>query len=491
AQGNGEKLVWQKYGTEISSTNSLWWPILPDPGQLQFNNKEVFVSPNEKVHLYCGMGTDYSYCIWEKDTNIITLEDVNKGLYRGISRPEKSSNNQCGLVLDQASLEDQGIWTCKVYRNGKVFMDSKKVTLTVNGISTPPCYSECGIEHDWVCGSDGNSYQNPCQLLATDCEYPAENITIKHNTRCENIKGECPNEVFKLRGTQHQFIIFQDVMRNWPNAMKKCETEFLRKVHPSDQVAVQLRKYILESCGDVPVWLNARSDGTKFVWQDNKIELNREDDLWLKGDPTSIFDILWHYLDKRISSNHCLNLAVWFENWSERPRRVYASTTCSTRFYTICEECPVGFFRLKGSRQCFKLLKDVQRSWGKAQGACLDENSVLATPSDEIAVALRKYILDKYGELDNGGKLWLDGMAHAGSGRVMLVRNQTKLVELSGNHSLWQPDEPVLRDADGRGFDSCLRMHIAHWVVAAYPTQVYYTRPCTDHAYTLCEAIFE
>ncbi|CAL4089726.1 unnamed protein product, partial [Meganyctiphanes norvegica] len=229
AQGNGEKLVWQQYGTEISSMNRLWWPILPgkwynkshcllllsyrsnwkshpnqpyitypcsishrtlceDPGNLQFNNKDVFVSPNEKVQLYCGIGGDYSYCIWEKDTNIIKIEDVNRGLYRGISRPEKSSNNQCGIVLDQASIEDQGKWTCKVYRNGKVFMDSKNVTLTVNGISAPLCYSECGIEHDWVCGSDGISYQNPCQLDAYACEHPRENITIKHDTRCENIK---------------------------------------------------------------------------------------------------------------------------------------------------------------------------------------------------------------------------------------------------------------------------------------------------------------
>ena len=61
--------------------------------------------------------------------------------------------------------------------------------LTVNGILAPDCYSECGIKHDWVCGSDGNSYQNPCQLTAYACEHPKENITIKHDTRCENIKG--------------------------------------------------------------------------------------------------------------------------------------------------------------------------------------------------------------------------------------------------------------------------------------------------------------
>ena len=29
ARGDGEQLVWQQHGTEISSMNRLWWPILP------------------------------------------------------------------------------------------------------------------------------------------------------------------------------------------------------------------------------------------------------------------------------------------------------------------------------------------------------------------------------------------------------------------------------------------------------------------------------
>ncbi|CAL4124902.1 unnamed protein product, partial [Meganyctiphanes norvegica] len=259
-------------------------------------------------------------------------------------------------------------------------------------------------------------------------------------------------------------------------SLKKCEAEFLRAVHPSDQVAVKLRKHLLEACGDIPVWLNARSDGTKFVWEDTKTELSREDDLWLKGDPTSIFDRIWHYLDERISSNYCLNLAVWFENWSERPRRVYASSHCKTKFYTLCEECPVGFLRLEGSRQCFKLLTNSTLTWWEAQRACLDRNLVLAIPSDEVAVALRKLILDKYGE----GYLWLDGMARADSGRMMWQRTHT---ELRSNHTLWQYDEPDFRDKR----DTCLVMDTANWTLSVYPAQPYTTILCTGTGIALCE----
>ncbi|CAL4216650.1 unnamed protein product, partial [Meganyctiphanes norvegica] len=120
---------------------------------------------------------------------------------------------------------------------------------TVNGILAPPCYSECGIAHNWVCGSNGNSYQNPCQLIAYACEHPNENITIKNYARCENINGECTNEPFQIKGSNETFVIFLDEKRNWRNAEKKCEAEFMRTAHPSNEVAIKLRKHLLESCG--------------------------------------------------------------------------------------------------------------------------------------------------------------------------------------------------------------------------------------------------
>ncbi|CAL4124710.1 unnamed protein product, partial [Meganyctiphanes norvegica] len=211
----------QQDGMEISNESPLWWPILPgrwysskyclllltyrsnwnshpnqpyitfpcsishrtlceDLGPLLFNSNDVFVNINEKIELNCGIRSDYLYCFWEKDANIFMTEDVYKGMYSGLSRPDKTTHNQCGIVVDKATIEDQGIWTCKIHNQATVLTGSKKVILTVGRIAAPPCYYECGIDHDWVCGTDDTSYQNTCMLNTSACEAPDRNITIKH-----------------------------------------------------------------------------------------------------------------------------------------------------------------------------------------------------------------------------------------------------------------------------------------------------------------------
>ncbi|CAL4140937.1 unnamed protein product, partial [Meganyctiphanes norvegica] len=144
--------------------------LCEDQGPLLFNSNDAYVNMNEKIEIKCGIRGDYFYCVWEKDTNIFRTEDVYKGMYSGMSRPDKTTNNQCGIVLNRTTLEDNGIWTCKVYTQWKVLEGSKKVTLTVNGITIPPCYYECGIDHDWICGTDNKTYQNPCMLKIAACQ---------------------------------------------------------------------------------------------------------------------------------------------------------------------------------------------------------------------------------------------------------------------------------------------------------------------------------
>ncbi|CAL4105038.1 unnamed protein product, partial [Meganyctiphanes norvegica] len=102
-----------------------------DLGPLLFNDDEAFVNINEKIELDCGIRRDYLYCRWEKDTNIMKVDDVYKGMFIGISPPEKTVNNQCGIVVDKATIEDQGIWTCKIYTLATILERKKLLPLKV------------------------------------------------------------------------------------------------------------------------------------------------------------------------------------------------------------------------------------------------------------------------------------------------------------------------------------------------------------------------
>ena len=57
---------------------------------------------------------------------------MHKGIYNGLSGPENKEENQCAIVLTEATIEDQGIWTCKVYIQGTVLMASKNLYIAGN-----------------------------------------------------------------------------------------------------------------------------------------------------------------------------------------------------------------------------------------------------------------------------------------------------------------------------------------------------------------------
>ncbi|CAL4135322.1 unnamed protein product, partial [Meganyctiphanes norvegica] len=147
--------------------------------------------------------------------------------------------------------------------------------------------------------------------------------------------------------------------------------------------------------------------------------------------------------------------------------------------------CPVGFFTVEGSKQCFKYWNDYPRNWEESKFKCMDENLVLASPSDEAAIALRKYILDEYGDRVY---LWLDGVVPKGRNPMMWQRNQT---ELRRDNPLWLRGEPML--CSKHEFlcgDLCLLMPIVQELVTFFPTQVYRTWDCAWYlGATLCEAI--
>ncbi|CAL4221077.1 unnamed protein product, partial [Meganyctiphanes norvegica] len=77
----------------------------------------------------------------------------------------------------------------------------------------------------------------------------------------------------------------------------------------------------------------------------------------------------------------------------------------------------------------------------------------------------------------NVGFVWLDGKAVAGSGQMVWQRHGTELLR---NNSLWRTHQPVFRDHE----DRCLMMDPVQGTVKRYPTQPYFTMPCTEKEYT-------
>ena len=63
------------------------------------------------------------------------------------------------------------------------------------------------------------------------------------------LSTECPEEFFRLNGSYRCFKIFEDEERNWLDADKKCQHEGLRMPINTDDIAVDLTKYLLENYG--------------------------------------------------------------------------------------------------------------------------------------------------------------------------------------------------------------------------------------------------
>lgn len=102
-----------------------------DEPTIIFNSDEIHAKPNEKVELDCGINGTYRYCIWEHGGDVFQTEDIHDGVYEGWSQPETLEENQCGIVLDSASTENHGEWTCKIFIKGGSLMGSKNITIPV------------------------------------------------------------------------------------------------------------------------------------------------------------------------------------------------------------------------------------------------------------------------------------------------------------------------------------------------------------------------
>ncbi|CAL4060932.1 unnamed protein product, partial [Meganyctiphanes norvegica] len=66
----------------------------------------------------------------------------------------------------------------------------------------PRCNNFCGLEHQPVCGRNGNTYPNPCWLNFAACRAPHENIEVKHFGECEATEISTPHCKYDC-GTEH------------------------------------------------------------------------------------------------------------------------------------------------------------------------------------------------------------------------------------------------------------------------------------------------
>ncbi|XP_047741555.1 cell adhesion molecule 2 isoform X1 [Hyalella azteca] len=106
------------------------------PVSIIFDNKQTIVNPGESLNLDCGVSGDFRYCHWETGKqNAIQVQDVYDGYIEGLSKPQITKGNECGIVIDAVTIEDHGPWTCKVFVIGHTLQNSKNVTVTIKPTS--------------------------------------------------------------------------------------------------------------------------------------------------------------------------------------------------------------------------------------------------------------------------------------------------------------------------------------------------------------------
>ncbi|CAL4066342.1 unnamed protein product [Meganyctiphanes norvegica] len=119
------------------------------------------------------------------------------------------------------------------------------------------------------------------------------------------------------------FLLMKDVTTNWTEAVVKCEEIGFILAEPTDEVAVPLRKYIVNTFGDKQSWLGAKADGSNYVWRHGGGLLMANNPLWDSKD---------------ISIGNCLELDATQDELDNGPETPYDSYACANSDrYPLCE----------------------------------------------------------------------------------------------------------------------------------------------------------
>ncbi|CAL4114170.1 unnamed protein product [Meganyctiphanes norvegica] len=143
------------------------------------------------------------------------------------------------------------------------------------------------------------------------------------------------------------------------------------------------------------------------------------------------------------------------------------------------KECPEsdGFFWSAGGNQCMKAFLDSGRSWADGKSLCKSQGLALAEPHD--AVALQKYLVERYG----GGKYYWVGGRKSGS----TFKWRRGGGELLSTSPLWWTDYPMT------GNYHCLVLGVAAHNFAKNQRRPYWNADCsrTNGHYLVCEVYNE
>ncbi|CAL4110811.1 unnamed protein product [Meganyctiphanes norvegica] len=136
--------------------------------------------------------------------------------------------------------------------------------------------------------------------------------------------GSCPGGFFM---SSECFVPITDSGRTWTDAAAKCQAQNMKLAEPSNKVAVALRTLLLNRYGTGHFWMNAKANGSHFIWQHSNTVLSTANPLWWPGEPKI----------RQLTTNYCMALLTGDSTWKKNPDNPYGPWKCSSSYYTLCE----------------------------------------------------------------------------------------------------------------------------------------------------------
>ncbi|CAL4143117.1 unnamed protein product, partial [Meganyctiphanes norvegica] len=412
------------------------------------------------------------------------VEDVYEGMHRGLRRPDNTEGNQCGIVVEQATNETHGIWTCKIYKTQYgPFVGSKDLVITVK-----PTQSQ--VSPKKITAYPGDLQEILCSVTAAR---PAVKITWILNGKDitqDALTKDKPHDLYNTYMTLSTLYHVFTPDENGQNI--ECVVVHHTLVEPEitkvpinilfAPIQKQVKTfYQIATHSDYEIRFSFSANprptaigwfyGKNFQEMPNFIQIPSDND---KYSATLIdLDNGKYQVLMKVAEITDEDFGVMF--------KLYAANEFGEANYKIMLSmdeapirCPEGSIISNGSEQCFNLFTGERRNWKDSQDKCHIEHLDTAKPSDTVTVALTKHIISTYG----AGGVWLDAQ---GDGKTFVWQRDRTV--LSSTNSLWWPFWPAKYINNSH----CLAMMPYQDNQKRYSNRPYASYPCSRRLRTLCE----